>query len=72
MKNLLKCLDTVIEYRQERKIRHKIGDIIALVFFGILANANERAGIEIFGREHTAFLRKYLELPNGIPSHKLI
>lgn len=25
--------------------------------------------MEVFGREHEDFLRNYLELPNGIPSH---
>lgn len=25
--------------------------------------------MEVFGREHESFLRNYLELPNGIPSH---
>lgn len=38
----------------------------------MLANANEWPTIEIFGKEHEKFLRKYLELPNGIPSHDTI
>jgi len=49
-----------------------MSDIIALVFFGMLANANEWVEIEIFGKEHEEFLRRYLELPNGIPSHDTI
>jgi predicted transposase YbfD/YdcC len=72
MTKLLKYLDTVTDKRQEKKVRHKIGDIIALVFFAMLANANEWTTIEIFGKEHEAFLRKHLELPNGIPSHDTI
>jgi len=62
----------VIDNRQEKKVRHKMSDIIALVFFAMLANANEWVAIEIFGKEHETFLRKYLELPNGIPSHDTI
>jgi predicted transposase YbfD/YdcC len=72
MKELIKYLKTVVDNRQERKVRHKIGDIIAIVFFGTLANANEWTTIEIFGKEHETFLREYLELPNGIPSHDTI
>jgi predicted transposase YbfD/YdcC len=49
-----------------------MGDIIALVFFAELANANEWIAIEIFGKEHEAFLRKHLALPHGIPSHDTI
>ena len=72
MRKLLEYLETVTDHRQEKKVRHKIGDIIALVFFAMLANANEWVAIEIFGKEHEEFLRRYLELPNGIPSHDTI
>ncbi len=44
-------------------------DIIMLVFFALLANADDWVKIEVFGKEHEDFLRNYLELPNGIPSH---
>lgn len=47
-------------------------DIIMLVFFAMLADANDWVEMEVFGREHEDFLRKYLELPNGIPSHDTI
>ena len=72
MKKVLKFLSTIIDKRQEKKVLHKTGDIIALAFFAMLSNANEWVEIEIFGKEHEEFLRKYLELPNGIPSHDTI
>ena len=72
MEKLLKYLDMVTDNRQEKKVRHKMCDIIALVFFAMLANADEWIAIEIFGKEHEQFLRRYLELPNGIPSHDTI
>lgn len=56
MKNILKYLDTVIDIRQEKKVRHKMSDIIALVFFAILANADDFVEIEVFGKEHETFL----------------
>ena len=37
-----------------------------------LANANEWVEIQIFGKEHESFLRQYLELQNGIPSHDIV
>ena len=72
MENLLKYLHTVNDNRQEKKVQHKMSEIIALVFFATLANADEWVSIEIFGKEHEKFLRKYLELANGIPSHDTI
>lgn len=72
VETLLQYLSRVMDNRQEKKVLHKMGDIIALVFFAILSNANEWIEIEEFGREHEAFLRRYIALPNGIPSHDTI
>lgn len=58
-------LDSVIDNRQDRKVQHKMSDIIALVFFAIPVNAVEWISIDIFGEEHETFLKKYLEFPNG-------
>ena len=72
MKNLLQYLRMVMDNRQEKKVWHKMSDIIALVFFAMLAGADEWTAYEIFGKEHEEFLRGYLELPYGIPSHDTI
>ena len=34
----------------------------------MLGNANEWGDIETFGKSKETWLRKYLELPNGIPT----
>lgn len=54
-------------YQEEKKVLHKMMDIIMLVFFASLGNADDWVEMEVFGRAHEKFLRKYLELPNGIP-----
>lgn len=72
MKALLDYVSTVTDIRQEKKVQHKMMDIIMLVFFAMLANADDWVEMEVFGREHEDFLRRYLELPNGIPSHDTI
>ena len=72
MKTLLDYVSTVTDTRQEKKVLHKMMDIIMLVFFAMLANADDWVEMEVFGKEHESFLRKYLELPNGIPSHDTI
>jgi hypothetical protein len=38
------------------------------VFFATLSNANEWAEIESFAKKKEAWLRRYLELPYGIPT----
>jgi len=72
MKEIIKYLENITDNRQEKKIKHKIQDIIAMVFFALLGNASKWEDIEIFGKEHEGFLRRYLELPNGMPSHDTI
>ena len=72
MLEVLNFLEMAIDCRQEKKILHKMSDIIAIVFLATLANADEWVAIEIFAKEHEQFLRRYLELPKGMPSHDTI
>ena len=72
MNNIFQWLNMVYDKRQAKKIKHLMKDIIAIVFFAKIANANEWTEIQYFAMEKEKFLRKYLELPNGIPSHDTI
>ena len=72
MNNVLRYLEVVIDLRQEKKVKHLMKDIIAIVFFAELSNANEWIEKYYFAVTHEKFLQKYLELPNGIPSHDTI
>jgi len=72
MNDILEWLVTAEDTRQQAKVKHLMRDIIALVFFAELANASEWIEIYLFAAAHEEPLRKYLELPNGIPSHDTI
>jgi predicted transposase YbfD/YdcC len=72
MERILNYLDFAIDVRQPGKVRHKIKDCIALTFFADLSNAEKWEDVETFGKEHEEFLRQYLEMPYGIPSHDTI
>lgn len=72
MNNIMYYLESVIDLRQEKKVKHLMKDIILIVFFAKLSNANEWTEIYYFAISNEGFLRKYLELPNGIPSHDTI
>ena len=58
--------------RYQPNVKHKMEDIILITLFAVLAKCNEWTEIEIFARKKEQWLRKYLELPNGIPSHDTI
>jgi predicted transposase YbfD/YdcC len=74
MNNALRWLDTavVIDKREQHKVKHLVKDVIGIVFFASLSNADEWTEIHYFATVKEEFLRKYLELPNGIPSHDTI
>lgn len=48
---------------------HKLVDIIAIAILGILCGADGWVGIETYGKAKEEWLKTFLELPNGIPSH---
>jgi len=68
-KSLIEIFSTLEEPRMENKTRHKLIDLVVVAVCGTLCGAESWTEIELFGQEKEKWLRKYLELPNGIPSH---
>ena len=60
--------DTRVSY----KIKHNMSDIVIITLLGILANANTWNEIHCFAVSHETWLKTFLELPSGIPSHDTI
>jgi predicted transposase YbfD/YdcC len=58
--------------RIERTKKHRLMDIIALTICAVISNAEGWEEIEAYGKEKIDFLKTFLELPNGIPSHDTI
>lgn len=55
--------------RHTRNRKHHLVDILVSAFCAILANNDTFVEIAEWAKEHQDFLRTFLELPNGIPSH---
>jgi predicted transposase YbfD/YdcC len=71
-----KPLETIEEHfgkiqdpRKDRTKEHKLIDIIAIALCGIICGAEGWVDIENFGNRKLVWLKTFLELPNGIPSH---
>ena len=60
--------DTRVQY----KIQHNMSDIVIITLLGILANTNTWIEIHCFAVSHEKWLKTFLELPSGIPSHDTI
>jgi len=59
----------VTDPRKDRTKDHKLIDIIAIAICGVICGAEGWVDIENFGKSKELWLRTFLELPNGIPSH---
>jgi len=69
---LIEKAESIYDIRNGSYIKHKLSDIVILTLFAVLANADEWKEIEAFGIKKEKWLRKFLELPNGIPSDDTI
>ena len=58
--------------RQEARTRYLLMDILTISLLAIVGGAEGFNDIELFGRMKEEWLRGFLELPNGIPSHDTI
>ena len=75
MEELLAWIEIIeknADSRQQSKVRHRLKDIIVIVLFAMLANADDWVEIGIFASYHEEYLRKYIRLENGVPSHDTI
>jgi predicted transposase YbfD/YdcC len=55
--------------RQCRNLRHRLVDVLVIGFCGVLCGCDDFVEIEEFGRAKEDFFRRFLELPDSIPSH---
>jgi predicted transposase YbfD/YdcC len=72
MTKLLKAFMSLKDPRIRRRRKHKLQDIIVLSIVAVLCGAESYDSIALFGRENLGFLKRFLELKNGIPSHDTI
>lgn len=72
MEELLQWMEYIEDIRQERKVRHLLKDILVIVLFATLANADDWVEMALFAETYQDYLRKYIELKNGLPSHDTI
>lgn len=57
---------------EKHSSRHLLMDIMFLAITGVICGAESWVGIERFGHSKKEWLKEFLELPNGIPSHDTI
>jgi predicted transposase YbfD/YdcC len=59
----------VEDFRLDRRKQHQFIDILVIALCAIVSGADDFEEIAAYGRRKESFLRGFLALPNGIPSH---
>lgn len=67
-----KCFDGIEDFRQLGKVKHKLIDIIFIGVVASIANANSFIEIGAFAEVKEEWLKKYIDLEYGVPSHDTI
>ena len=67
--SLIEQFSQLKDPRVDRTKRHKFIDVITIAICAVISGANGWTDVELFGRSKYDWLKAFLELPNGIPSH---
>jgi predicted transposase YbfD/YdcC len=68
----VECFSEIADPRIERTRRHLLSDVLTLAVLAVIAGAEGWEDIAEFGRSKHEWLKQYLSLENGIPSHDTI
>lgn len=69
---LIEAFLSIEDPRVERNKRHQLIDIIVLTISAVISDAEGWESIEDFGYNQLDWLRKWIALENGVPSHDCI
>jgi len=68
-RGLLRGFENLKDPRMDRTKHHLLPDIVAITLLAVICGAEHWTEIAQFGRAKQKWLKTFLDLPNGIPSH---
>ena len=68
-KSLFDHFGVIEDVRDEKKRRHLLIDVLVIAITAVICGADGWTQVEAFGKAREAWLRGFLQSPNGIPSH---
>ncbi|KAK9670922.1 DDE Tnp1-associated [Popillia japonica] len=69
IRRFLRMFRQVDDIRIQAMIDYPLEEIILIAFLAVLGNASNWAEMERFGKQKERWLKKFINLKNGIPSH---
>ena len=71
-KRLAECLDGLHDPRVQGRCDHSLLNIVAITLMASMCGAEDFTDVEAFGRHRQQWLRTFLDLPKGVPSHDTV
>lgn len=68
-KSIVECFEGMPDPRIHRTRRHKLVDILVIGLCSQITGGEGFSDMEVFGRAKQEWLKRFLELPSGIPTH---
>lgn len=68
-RGLFACIAQLEDPRMERTRAHRLDDILAIAILAVICGAQGPTHIADFARQKHDWLKTFLHLPNGVPSH---
>lgn len=69
MTSFVELFSSLPDPRVERTRKHKLIDILVITIAAVLSGCDDWNEIELYGNSKKEWLKTFLELPEGIPSH---
>ena len=70
--SIMECFAKLEDPRVTRTRLHSLDEILTITLCALLCGIDTWTGVELFGNLKKAWLKSFLPLPNGIPSHDTI
>ena len=68
MEEFIACFSEISDPPQEN-VRHNLHEVLMIALCTMLCGGEDCSDMEVFGRAKRPFLRQFLRLKHGIPSH---
>ena len=68
-RSLIEIVQDIKDPRKGNAIRHDLGEVLTIALLAVLCDCTRFTEMELFGNEREEWLRSFLTLENGIPSH---
>jgi len=66
---IVEIFEGIPDFRRESQVIHHLSSILVISLCGVLSGADDFEEVAEYGNENEDFLRSFVPLPSGIPSH---